>query len=212
MKVQGCLLKAMQEVIFSTAVLVIDESNQDTYQKGPNDPDRFNLFPAIDISARQQKVIMLAQAYNCPIFLIQFERMLPQGTYSSNDITLKRLKAGHVTKIQLRALLPIDTTVINKHDVNAFFKTDLASLLAQPYRGRPVKNLVVMGWHSNVCVPATIGPQAIITPKVSFAPGWNIGPGAVDLNYTVLTCQQVLSGDDVEWSEDSPKIQFFSDF
>ncbi len=215
MVINSSLLQAMHEKIASLAVIILDESDKNTFQKDPddpnepNDPFRFNLFPAIDTIARQQKVIMLAQAYNCPIFLVQFEFMYPAATYYCNNI---RGLFKSTTQISLRSLIPMETAIINKHSYNAFHGTNLERLLNSQYNGAGVNNLVVMGGHSNVCVPATIGPQAIVSSLVYLGRPSAIGAGAVDLNFTVLTSQKVLNGDAVEWSKASPQIKFYKQF
>ncbi|MCK5817663.1 MAG: isochorismatase family protein [Psychromonas sp.] len=108
------------------------------------------------------------------------------------------------TKKSLRVLLPQKTRVINKHGYNAFTGTNLSQLLAQQYQCKGVENLVVMGFNSNICVAATIGPE------YRNGKNYQLGLGAVDHNLTVLTCQQILTGEDAWWTEHSPLIKFYS--
>jgi hypothetical protein len=94
---------------------------------------------------------------------------------------------------------------VNKHNPNAFLSTGLDDILTQTYRNPNVKNLVVMGWHGNICVPATIGlPANTVSCHTK-------GNGAIQNNFTVLTSQAVLNGF-AGWSkaEDS-RIKFYSE-
>ena len=205
MYIKGNLLPEMQKVISSLAVLVIDETTDVERTKKPFDPNRSNFSPIIDITASQQHVIMLAQAYNCPIFLFQFDPEFPTGSYiyvHNDDDPLSNYT--DCTKKSIRALLPQNTRVINKHGYNAFTKSNLSQLLAQQHQCNGVKNLIVMGWNSNACIAATIGPE------VRNGKNYQLGLGAVDHNFTVLTCQQILTGEDAWWTEHSPLIQFYS--
>jgi len=211
MKVTGGLLQAMQEVISNSAVLVIDTA---TYREGWNKPfdlARWNYGPIKDPTAAQQKVIMLAQAYNCPIFLIQYDSAHQIGPFTYYHVDTRYVDYWGKSRIihtPLRALLPMDTIVINKHTENAFLGTGLLELLRGLHQGRGVENLVVVGYHSKFCIPATIGPNFISWD------GNQTGLGAVDHNFNVLTCDEVLDGVETDWSwiEKSSKIQFYSAF
>ncbi len=183
MFINGSLLKEMQKVIYDAAVLVIDENDNAIDGDIPvyTDPDRWNYGPVIDATAAQQKIIMLAQAYNRPIFLVQNGFCNDPGCYfDEDDITRYAMD----TRLALRVLLPTNTRVINKQNPNAFVDTGLAGILEQDR----IKNLVVMGYHANVCVRATIG---INTPTKRY---YRKGPGAIQHNLTVLTGHAVLNG------------------
>ena len=205
MFIDKSLLSEMQKVSKSLAVLVIDETDYIQRKKGRFDPYRSNFSPIKDITASQQHVIMLAQAYNCPIFLFQYDPHFPAGSYFYNHNDDNPLSNySDCAKTSLRALLPLNTRVINKHTYSAFEGSNLSQLLAQQYQCEGVDNLVVMGWNSNVCVAATIGPE------VRNGKNNEVGVGAVDHNLTVLTCQQILNGEDVWWTDHSPLIKFYS--
>ncbi|MCK5817667.1 MAG: isochorismatase family protein [Psychromonas sp.] len=206
MIIHSSLLEQMQMVASSLAVLVIDEEEEDEdlidRDRCPDDDNRFNLYPIKDITGGQQKVIMLAQALNCPVFLIQFDRGFPAGSYIYNhkhDLSSYK----RAIKKSLRALLPKNTRVINKRTYNAFSgKTDLANILRKEHS---VKNLVVMGWHSNLCIPATIGPEIRLLGE-----DFGYGPGAVDNNFTVMTSQRILNGSSFNWYNHSPLIELYT--
>jgi len=208
MRVDGCLLEAMQEVISSVAVLVVDESGYtDEYEDEmePDDPYRSNFAPIKDITACQQRVIMLAQAYNRPIIFSQYDLALPIGSYHyahDDDKPLSKYPAA--TKKSLRALLPHNTRVINKHSPNAFLGTNLSLILAQQNNCAGIEYLVVMGWNSTVCIPATIGPQ------IRYNEDCCSGRGAVDHGLTVLTSQYVLNGSPAWWIYHSDQIEFYA--
>ena len=201
MRINGSLLKAMDEVKHSLAVLVIDE-----FARGEFSDDlynRYNTYSSNDICSAQQKVLMLAELYNCPIFLIQMDRDLPVGSYYYNHMS-DLGSYPMATSKSLRALLSNQTRVINKHTSNAFVDTNLRILLAQTNQCEGVENLVVLGWHSNMCVPATIGINDRLEGNDSTV------YGATNYNLGVLTCQQVLSGSDVFWADSSDFIKFYS--
>ncbi|MCK5818228.1 MAG: isochorismatase family protein [Psychromonas sp.] len=203
MLINGSLLAGMQQVISNLGVLVIDESGYNKkIHEGimlPDDLKRSNFTPIKDITACQQKVILLARAYQCPIIFIQFDTSFPVGTYCYND-ALGNYKWA--TKISIRALLPPDTIVINKHNPNAFVGTDLVNQLNSEYKGVGVKNLVVMGWQSNICVMETIGLRAKNCEK------FIRGSGALQHKFIVLTCQDVLNGPTACWANLSKQIKF----
>ncbi len=209
MEVPGSLLQAMQEVISSSAVLVIDTAG---YREGWNevfDYGRWNYGSIKDPTAAQQKVIMLAQAYNCPIFLVQYHLNYTIGPFIYDHVNtwyLHHAGRSRVIHPPLRALLPMHTQIINKHTDNAFLKTGLLGLLAQANQGCGVKNLVVVGYHANICIPATIGPNFISSE------GCETGLGAIDHKFNVLSCKQVLDGVKTDWSwvNKSSKIKFYN--
>jgi len=209
MEVKGGLLKAMQEVISDLAVLVIDETNSIKMKNEIADPNNSNFSPMQNSTAYQQKVIMLAQSFNCPIFLIQFDTRYACGSFhyvqNNDDKPLSKYLA--TTKKSLRALLPHNTRVINKHHFNAFVGTNLAMLLAQENRCNGVKNLVVMGYDSEVCVPETIGIRNKHTSRNKY--NEYKGPGAIGLGFSVLTCQSVLTGGPATWARSSQSIKFY---
>jgi nicotinamidase-related amidase len=97
--------------------------------------------------------------------------------------------------------------MINKHTFNAFHgNTTLLETLATAGNGSPITTLVVMGTETNICIDATIGPENI---KRKFTPDAE-GAGAIDHGFTVLTCQDVLTGRDEIWANKSPNIKFYS--
>jgi len=198
----GSLLEEMQKVISDLVVIIIDEivNSNDNGIPMYDDPERGNFSPALDATAAQQRVIKLAQAYACPIFLIQSDDAAPVGcAWDDHYLSVYAMK----TKPPLRILLRGNTKVINKHNPNAFIDTDLANILMQEYRNPTAKNLVVMGWHAKVCVAATIGID------ISTRERYSKGPGAIQHNFTVLTCQQVLNGY-ADWRRSAdPRIRFF---
>ena len=108
------------------------------------------------------------------------------------------------THTPLRALLPMDTIVFNKHGQNAFNDTSLLQWLRSISPARGAKNIVVMGFHANKCIPVTIGPATISRQ------GFFSGFAAVDYKFTVLTCQKVLNGPPVTWANKSNLIKFYS--
>ncbi len=207
MEVPGSLLQAMQEVSSSLAVLVVDESGYIEGSMKPFAKQRISFLPGKDVTWAQQRVIMLAKAYNCPIAFIQCDKKKPVGSYKYRygkqgfSLDLNSYDAIHTP---LRALLSRNTEVINKHSPNAFHDTSLPYWLGCQYQNRGVENLVVIGWHSRKCIPATIGPEAISWQ------GLNTEPGAVEYNYNVLTCQKVLNGPIARWGDSSDLIKFYS--
>ena len=204
MEINGSLLQAMQKVSSSLAVLVIDESGHGKVGMSHVTSQRASFFPGDDVTWAQQRVIMLARAYNCPIAFTQFDLTQPIGyyeyRYGKHDYCLDT-RSPYSIKTQLRALLPMSTRVINKHTQNAFTNTPLRYWLKCQYQKRGVENLVVIGFDSNKCIPATINPQKN---------GANNG-GALSYKYNVLTCQQVLNGPPVYWSKIGEHLEFYSD-
>ncbi|MCK5820101.1 MAG: isochorismatase family protein [Psychromonas sp.] len=208
MFIDKSLLSEMQKVSKSLAVLVIDEQRYTTEMIGtmaPGDPKRTNFTPIKDVYSAQQKVLMLAQKYNCPIFLIKMDYDIPVGRVSYDEVKIS--DDVYATKVALRALLPINTITINKHTCNSFIGTGLFEILSSQYQNCGVENLVVMGWESNLCVPATIGiALEILRDKVKVAKG----EGAADYAMTVLTCQAILNGRTAQWGDIYDGIRFYS--
>ncbi len=212
MEVPGSLLQAMQEVSSSLAVLVIDECGYVEGEMEPFASQRVSFFPGDDVTWAQQRVIMLAQAYNCPIAFVHYDKDKPIGRYTYrygiHDSCLDT-RSPETIHTPLRALLPMNTEVINKHTSNAFLETPLLCWLDGQHQTRGVENLVIMGWHSHICIPATIGPSYISLLNR------NCGLGAIDYQFNVLTCQKVLNGDQllgkpVSWTKSSDSLKFYS--
>jgi nicotinamidase-related amidase len=93
---------------------------------------------------------------------------------------------------------------------NAFASTD--GQLKKFLDKKNIRHIVVMGYHVNSCVMATIGSDT-----------WLVGgEGAIQLGYTVFTCEEVLRGgggatsmDESttpgdRWKFDNPALRFFS--
>lgn len=206
MEVKQSLLAAMQEVISDLGVLVVDECEYvDAYKgrKWPDDPQRTKFTPITDRTGCQQRVILLASAYHCPIFFIRFDPSHPIGAQCYNTSVALHTRWS-ITKKSLRALLPTQTIVINKHNPNAFIDTDLYQQLQNTNQGAGVNNLVIIGWQSNACVPETVGIP------VDSCKHYKQGPGAIAHGYTVMTCQDVLNGTDARWTKASEKIKFYT--
>ncbi|MCK5817662.1 MAG: isochorismatase family protein [Psychromonas sp.] len=196
----------MQKVSSSLAVLVIDEQRYTPDLAGlmdPGDSKRTNFSPIKDVYSAQQKVLMLAELYNCPIFFIQMDTGFPLGSFSYDEGEIS--DDVHATKVALRALLPPDTIIINKHTCNAFIGTGLFEILSKQYQDCGVKNLVIMGWDANVCVPGTIGLEVQYNNTTIV-----LGPGADQHGMSVLTCQAVLNGDTALWGDLYDGIKFYS--
>lgn len=199
----GYLLTEMQNVGSNLVVIVIDEIVDSDEYGVPMyiDPNRSNFNPIEDVTSAQQKVIRLAQTFNCPIYLIVSDSSFYPGYYySDNSLSYY----GNETKPSLRALLPGNTKIINKRTPNAFFETGLADRLEVEYNDPGNKNLVVMGYHANVCVKATVG-LAVETKK-----RYPQGPGAIQQNFTVMTSFDVLNGNADWYSDHSKQILFYN--
>src|ERR1700722_549408 len=95
-----------------------------------------------------------------------------------------------------------------KPNANAF-KSDSQELLMF-LRSKKVATLIVVGYHINACVRATIGASAF---NLSDARGEE---GAVQNGFKVLTCRQVLRGDkekedpDITWNLDHENLAFYA--
>ncbi len=194
----------MQQVISTIGGVVIDEERYMNFiYANPmylGDSQRTNFSPIKDVYSAQQKVLMLAQAYNCQIFLIQHDKNFPQGDYCYNEDEMSH--NWHATKTSLRALLPQDTIVINKHNPNAFVGTNLELKLKNQYKGAGIKNLVINGWAYNVCVAETVGV------RVKKCEHFEQGLGAIQYKFTVMTSRYVFNGPPATWAEFSPRIHF----
>ncbi len=209
MEVPGSLLQAIQTLSSSLAVLVIDESGYVEDQMDPFASQRVSFLPGDDVTWAQQRVIMLAKANNCPIIFIQFDISRESGVYLYRQgkdfnydeyhqyLETRGPKAIHTP---LRALLPMDTIVINKRASNAFHDTPLNDWIKWQASMRDVHNLVVIGWHSNKCIPATLDP---LENELN-------GLGALSYGFNVLTCQKVLNGPPAWWAKYSEQLAFFS--
>lgn len=102
------------------------------------------------------------------------------------------------TSFTLKSVLPPNTPTIRKQYFNAFVDTPLKSQLD----GRGCKTLVVTGATAAMCVMNSVCGGMEFTDFKS-------RPGAIDLGFNVITCQAVISGEVVGWSDNS-KIKFYS--
>lgn len=102
------------------------------------------------------------------------------------------------TSAILKSVLPPDTPTIRKQYFNAFVDTPLKSQLDE----HGCKTVVVTGATAVMCVMNSVCGGMEFTDFKS-------RPGAIDLGFNVITCQAVISGEVVGWSENS-KIQFYS--
>ncbi|MGC4125788.1 cysteine hydrolase family protein [Enterobacter sp.] len=102
------------------------------------------------------------------------------------------------TSAALKNVLPPTTPTIRKQYFNAFVDTPLKSQLD----AHGCKTVVVTGATAAMCVMNSVCGGMEFTDFKS-------RPGAIDLGFNVMTCQAVISGEVVGWSDNS-KIQFYS--
>ena len=135
------------------------------------------------VTSNQQRIIMLAQRLKIPVWLIQYDHsgLYPVGRTDASDPDRQDL-----TRQAIRGLLPANTEIITKHTPNSFTNTRLEQRLDSKY----IDTLLVMGFHANACVYATIGKKEL--PK-------GMDDGATHKDFKVLTGQFVLHGDDAYW-------------
>ena len=175
-RLNSSMLAAIQSLIEGNVArigcLIIDENpsavggGEETGGKLPV----HNVLPGT-VTARQQQVIAYLLRFGCPLWNI---------TYGSP-----------ITRTQLKALFNGNQIEIPKQHPNAFKEPELERTLVL----NNITHLVVMGWHIDACVRATIG-SFMLPPQQD---NW----GAVQLGFVVHTCTQILhGGEPTFWSFD----------
>ncbi|MES9897645.1 MAG: isochorismatase family protein [Sedimenticola sp.] len=194
MYINGSLNAALQGYLGNAvqiALLVIDEENQAA--PGETSNTKGQAIANSNITAFQQRLLMYMQRMGCNVRSIRFLQGFP-GTNDGPDNT----------RTALSALYNGNQHLLRKPHPNAFRETTLHYDLQR----LGITHLVVMGWHANACVGATVG-----------FPWWLTGTeedGGTHLGYTVMTCNQVLHGGPANWSNATPQhyanLEFYSQF
>jgi len=172
------------------ALLVIDE--EDNAAAGEVSTTPGSAVPASNVTACQQRLLMYMQRMQVPIWSIRFLQYYP-AAYDGPDNT----------RVPLRALYNGTERLLRKPHPNAFRETTLH----QDLQALNVTCIVIMGWHTEACVHATVGSR-----------WWDPGmdDGATHLGYTVMTCNQVLHGGAATWSNADPahyaQLEFYANF
>ncbi|MCK5819317.1 MAG: isochorismatase family protein [Psychromonas sp.] len=171
------------------ALLVIDEQHSVEFCEIPGTEGHAKI--QCHVTKYQQDILKYMVVMGDPIWSISMANGTP-GSDSTRP-ALKNLYNGKEHRLQ-------------KIYTNAFRETNLHMELQK----LSITHLVVMGWHSNVCVPHTIGfpnePEDI----------WH--DSAVRLGYTVMTCAEILHGEPAEWAHKEPpncdagQLEFYSHF
>ncbi|MCK5871080.1 MAG: isochorismatase family protein [Methyloprofundus sp.] len=147
-----------------------------------------------NVTPNQQRLLSYMQINNCLICSINFPEYYPERcpNYDSTRPALKLLYNGHEYHLQ-------------KPHYNAFRETSLHPDLQE----LNITHLVIMGFDINYCIRATIGVS-------DNSIGKNVGLGATQLGYKVMTCDQVLHGGCATWSASTPShysnLVFYSHF
>jgi len=167
--VQGSLLAGMQHLTATgntVGVVVIDEQSADA-DTAPES--------AIETFA-QQRVLLFASRMDYRIWLV--------------ELNPNPMNPNLPTRTRLRAVLPIDTPIVTKQQLNAFTGTNLHNLL----QAAGIGAFVIMGYHVNCCVKQTaVGGH---TGPRNTGPN---NPGGTQSGYLVLTCPEILRGGAAVW-------------
>lgn len=102
------------------------------------------------------------------------------------------------TSAALLNILPSNIPRIRKNFFNAFVDTPLKAQLIES----GCTTLIVMGATASMCVMNTICGGMEFTDFIS-------RPGAIQFGFKVLTCQEIISGEVVGWSENTG-VSFYS--
>ena len=203
MRVNGSLLGAFIAHSTTTAVVVIDE---DSSSDGANEHGNA-ASPALNATARQQRVIAVAQRFGCPVFLVQ------PSESDLNPVGIRRATGRpddypENTRTSLKGLLPFNKVMVTKSTPNAFRGTGFHDYLQQHHGN--ISRLLLMGWSANACVGRTAGIFDAYNIE-----GAMYDPGATHLGYTVMSCDDVLHGGPSNWVDDNGQacrasIEFYS--
>jgi hypothetical protein len=177
LKIEGC----------SIGFVVVDE------QSSPESPKKVELSVLeqkraevveknyAEVTAAQNKLIEFATQFNYPVWFIE--------TYT--NIVSRELRP---TREDLSKLAPKSACVVPKTDSNAFSSSNLFDELMNA----KIDTLVLLGYEVNCCVRLTaVGgdPGPMIKGNPSGKP---LQRGATAFGFLVLTCQQVLRGQDMK--------------
>jgi nicotinamidase-related amidase len=161
------------------ALLVIDEDNKAALGETSIIPG--HILPISNITAAQQRLLMYMQVMGCHVWSIRFLQGFPGSNEGPDN-----------TRTALSALYNGQQNTLRKPYPNAFRETTLHDDLKK----LGIERLVIMGWHANACVEATVGKQ--------WYPTGTYEDGATHHGYKVMTCNQVLHGGPATWADADP--------
>lgn len=139
--------------------------------------------------ADQKQVLNTAQQLGLPVWLVEL------------NPHINRVVPPPPNRPTNAALVIPGAQVLTKPNINAF-ASDAHPNLHQQLRLAGTTMLVVMGYHVNQCVRAT-------SVGGSGRRGRLNRPGATQLGYIVLSCNQILRGGQATWGLESG-VRFYS--
>ncbi|PVZ63923.1 cysteine hydrolase family protein [Pelagibaculum spongiae] len=187
----GHLSAHLQKNANKVALLVIDESWRASSwfsRKGYFNPTRW-----------QQEVLYYVHKADCHIWLINFVQGKPYSTDGPDQ-----------TRSELKAMLDMNSSkvhLLQKPHSNAFEETNLHEQL----QSHGIERLVIMGWHSNSCIHATIGARDLSARDIPYNEAlydkqplsWRSNEdGATHYGYKTMTSSYIIHGGDAYWKDD----------
>jgi len=130
-------------------------------------------------TAAQHQVLNIVQQYGIPVWHVEVNTQMYNDNPPPNDPTTRYLAVP-------------GAHVLTKPLFNAF-ASDAHPNLHNQLQAANISMLIVMGYATNMCVKATSvgGPDD--------RHGHRHRPGATQLGYIVLTCDQILRGGQANW-------------
>ncbi|MCK5820200.1 MAG: isochorismatase family protein [Psychromonas sp.] len=190
------------------ALLIIDEDDDATDNEISNTPG--HLLKNSNITACQQRLLMLMQKMGCHVWSINFTPELAGLGFVEIETS------EYQTRTALQALYNGRQHAMQKLHYNSFKKTRLQQDLIE----LGINHLVVMGWDTNACILSTIGVlgnSAGEGADKKLPKYCDEGKGATHLGYKVLTCNEILHGGPaIKWATRNPShyenLFFYSKF
>jgi len=197
--IQGRLITAISQAGGKLGLLIVDESDREIDGKklwsGPRTAQ--NRVARDKMRMAQLEVISACENKGAAMINIRFAYLM------ANEASEPGLTPANNLAIEFR-----------KGEANAFQMSTGGDSLQQKLKAAGIDTLVVMGYHVNACVRATIGVDKFLQSAIdSDKAYW----GAIQYGYRVMTCKQVLHGaevSDVErdarWNYDPKLLEFYT--